>query len=299
MAIAIADAVAAGFGLIRKRPGSVLVWGAVRTLYSFCAFALVAPLFFTRLGDILTRVRAGVPPDPATMTGLHSANILLSIAGAFVGAVLSCAVFRAVLKPDEGRFAFLRVGSAELFVFLLTIGLAVTAMVAAFAAAIPLITITIIAAVVHAKAAAVLIAIIGTIGLLVLLGWALLRLSIAGPMIVEDGKFHLADAWALTRGQVTELFMVAASLFIVLVVIEVVIGAIVLAVGIAFLSQAAGGLVALHSFFTRPPVEILAGLAPGLIVLGLVAIPITGCLWAIIAAPWAWAYRNLAGSTPV
>jgi hypothetical protein len=223
---------------------------------------------------------------------------LLSIVGAFVGAVLSCAVFRAVLKPDEGRFAFLRVGSAELFVFLLTIGLAVTAMVAVFAAAIPLITITVIVAVVHAKAAAVLIAILGMICLLVLLCWVLLRLSIAGPMMVEDGKFHLTDVWALTRGHVTELFMVAASLFIILMVIEVVIGALVLAAGLAFLSQAAGGLMALHAFFTRPAAEILATLAPGLIVLGLVAIPITGCLWAIIAAPWAWAYRNLVGSSP-
>src|SRR5579864_4986986 len=113
MAIAIADAVIAGFGLIRKRPGSVLVWGAARTLYSFCAFALVAPLFLVRIGEILTRVREGIPPDPATMTGLHGANFFLSIVGAFVGAVLSCAVFRAVLKPDEGRFAYLRVGSAE------------------------------------------------------------------------------------------------------------------------------------------------------------------------------------------
>jgi hypothetical protein len=299
MAIAIADAVTAGFGLIRKRPGAVLVWGAVRALYSSCAFALVAPLFLARITEILTRVREGVPPDPATMTGLHNANILLSIVGAFVAAVLSCAVFRAVLRPDDGRLAYLRVGSAELFLFLLTIGVAVSAAVAAFAAAIPLVMITLIAALVHAKAAAVLIAIVGVIGLLALLCWVLLRLSLAGPMMVEDGKFHLADAWALTRGHVVELFMVMAALFIILILIEVVIGAFALAIGIALLGHAAGGLAALHSFFTRPPAEILAAVAPGLILLGLVAIPVFGCLWAIIAAPWARAYRDLAGPSAV
>ncbi len=190
MAIATADAVTAGFGLIRKRPGSVLVWGALRALYSICTFALIAPLFFSRLGEILSRAREGVPPDPTTMAGLHSANILLSIGGAFVASVLSCAVFRAVLKPDEGRLAYLRVGSAELFLFLLTIGVApVAAVVGAFVAAIPLVMITLIAALVHAKAAAVLIAIVGVIGLLALLCWVLLRLSLAsGPMMVEDGK---------------------------------------------------------------------------------------------------------------
>jgi hypothetical protein len=299
MAIATADAVTAGFGLIRKRPGSVLVWGALRALYSICTFALIAPLFFSRLGEILSRAREGVPPDPTTMAGLHSANILLSIGGAFVASVLSCAVFRAVLKPDEGRLAYLRVGSAELFLFLLTIGVAVAAVVGAFVAAIPLVMITLIAALVHAKAAAVLIAIVGVIGLLALLCWVLLRLSLAGPMMVEDGKFHLVDAWALTRGHVAELFMVAASLFIILILIEVVIGAFAMAIGIALLGHAAGGLAALHSFFIRPPAEILATMAPGLILLGLIAIPVFGCLWAIIAAPWARAYRDLAGPSAI
>lgn len=299
MAIAIADTVTAGFGLIRRRPGSVLVWGAVRTLYAVCAFALMAPLFLSRLSDVLSRVREGVAPDPTAMAGLHSANLLLSIGGAFVAAVLSCAVFRAVLRPDQGRFAYLRVGSAELFLFLLTLGVAVTAMVVAVLAAIPLVMITLIAAVVHAKAAAFSIAVIGVIGLLALFIWVLLRLSMAGPMMVEDGKFHLADAWALTRGHAVELLMVGASLFVILVLIEVVIGAFALAIGIALLGHAAGGLAAFHAYFSRPPAEILAGMAPGLVLLGLVAIPVTGCLWAIVAAPWARAYRDLAGSSAV
>ncbi len=37
-AIAVAKAVAEGFGLIRRRPGAVLIWGAVRTLYAVLAF---------------------------------------------------------------------------------------------------------------------------------------------------------------------------------------------------------------------------------------------------------------------
>jgi hypothetical protein len=297
MAIAIAEAVTAGFGLIRKRPRSVLAWGAVRTLYAFCAFALIAPLFLARLGEIMARVKGGAPPDPTALVGLHGANLLLSIVGGFVGAVLSCAVFRAILKPDEGRFAYLRLGSAELFLFLLTIGVAATAVATALVAAIPLVTLTVVAAVVHAKAAAVLIAVAGVIGLLVLLCWALLRLSLAGPMMVEDGRFHLFDAWALTRGHVAELFLVAASLFIILILVEVVIGAFTFAIAMAFLGHAAGGAAALHGFFSRSPGQILAALTPALIGLGLVAIPVFGCLWAIIAAPWARAYRDLAGPT--
>ena len=293
MAIAVADAVAAGFTLIRRRPGSVLIWGLMRTLYSCCSLALIAPMFLARVREILSRARDGVPPDPASLSGLHGANLLLSFAGALVAAVMSCAVFRAVLKPEEGKWAYLRIGSAELFLFLLTIGLVVTAAVGAFLVAIPLIMITLVAALAHAQAAAAIIAIVGVIGLLAVLCWVFLRLSMAGPMMVEDGKFHLGDAWGLTRGHAADLFVIAASLFIVLLVIEVVIGAFTVAVGLATLGHVAGGLAALHGFLVRPPAEILAGVAPGVIVLGLVAIPVFGCLSAIIAAPWANAYRDL------
>jgi hypothetical protein len=297
-AIAVTEAITEGFGLIRRRPGTVLVWGAARTLYSVFAFGFIAPLFISRFEDILTRARGGMttPPDLSSMMTLHSANLLLSVVGAFVGAALSCAVFRAVLKPEEGRFAYLRLGAAEAFLFLLSFGVAILFIVAVFVIVIPLTMVVVIAAVVHAAGAAVTVAVAGGIALFALLIFVLLRLSMAGPMMVEDGKFHLMDAWALTRGHVRDLFVIGISLVVILILIEVVLGAFALAIGLAFLSQAAGSLAAVHDLFTRPPAEIFAILAPGLIVVCLVAVPVFGCLWAILAAPWARAYRDLVGS---
>jgi hypothetical protein len=113
--------------------------------------------------------------------------------------------------------------------------------------------------------------------------------------MVEDGQFHLTDAWALTRGHVGELLLVGVLLFVILILIEVVLGAFAMAIGLAFLARAAGSLAAVHSLFARPLTEVLAVLAPGLIVIGVVAVPLFGCLWAILAAPWARAYRDLVG----
>jgi len=92
-AIAVAEAVSEGFGLIRRRPGAVLIWGAVRTLYAVCAFGLIAPLFISRFKDIVTRASGGVttPPDLSSMMALQSTNLLLSIVGGLVAAILSCA----------------------------------------------------------------------------------------------------------------------------------------------------------------------------------------------------------------
>jgi hypothetical protein len=296
-AIAVVAAVTEGFGLIRRRPGAVLTWGAVRTLYGVGSFGLIAPLFITQFRALSRSASSGVTtsPDLSSMMALHSANMLLSIVGAFIGATLSCAVFRAVLKPEEGRFAYLRLGAAEVFLFLLTFGVAILFIVALLVTFIPLVMVAVIAAVVHAAGAAVMIAVAGGLCLLALVIFVLLRLSVAGPMMVEDGQFHLTDAWALSRGHVSELLLVGILLFVILILIEVVFGAFALAIGLAFLAQAAGSLAAVHSLFARPPAEVFAVLAPGLIVIGLVAVPLLGCLWAILAAPWARAYRDLAG----
>lgn len=297
-AIAVAEAVAEGFGLIRRRPGAVLIWGAVRTLYAIFSFGLVAPIFIARFEDIIKRAGGGVttPPDLSSMMALQSANLLLSIAGGFVSAILSCAVFRAVLKPEEGRFAYLRLGAAEVFLFLLTFGVAILFILAMVVTVIPLAMVVVIASVVHAAGVAATIAVVGGLSLLGLLIFVLIRLSVAGPMMVEDGRFHLTDAWAMTRGHAGELLLVGILLFVMLILMEVVLGAFALAIGLAFLAQAAGSLAAVHSLFARPPAEVLAILAPGLIVIGLVSIPLFGCLWAILAAPWARAYRDLVGA---
>ncbi len=40
----IGDALGEGFGLIRRRPLTVLAWGAVRTLFTAGVFSLMAPV---------------------------------------------------------------------------------------------------------------------------------------------------------------------------------------------------------------------------------------------------------------
>ena len=40
-------------------------------------------------------------------------------------AVITCAVFRSVIRPEEGRFAYLRVGTTEFLYFIMVIGLGI------------------------------------------------------------------------------------------------------------------------------------------------------------------------------
>ncbi len=223
------------------------------------------------------------------MMALQSANLLLSIAGGFVGAILSCAVLRAVLKPEDGRFAYLRLAQPRRFLpadvwrrdpFIVAILIIV----------IPLTMVVVIAVVVHAAGAAVLVALAGCMSLLALLIYVLLRLSMAGPMIVEDTFNRPDDTWSLTRGRVSELLPIGISPFVILIfVMEVFPAPSPWRSVWRFLSQAAGSLAAVHGLFARPSAEILAilGAWTGSSWAALVAVPVFGCPWAILAAPWA------------
>jgi hypothetical protein len=294
--ISIGDALGEGFGLIRRRPLTVLAWGAVRTLFTAGVFSLMAPVYVSMFSQMAARARGGVapPPDMATVMQLQGASWLVSLAGGFVAIVLYCAVFRAVLHPEQRRFAYLRVGAAELFMAVLAVAFYIALFIAMFIVFIPVGIVIAITAAAHAPVIGVLLAVVVGIVSIVALFWLMFRLSLAGPMIVQDGKFHLFDAWALTRGHAGTLFLIVLCVVVILIVIEAVIGAVGIAVGVSFLGQAAGGLKNLPAFFSQPPATIISSLLPALIVAGLFSIPISGGALAIIGAPWARAYRDLA-----
>lgn len=293
--IAIGEAIGEGFGIIAKRPLTILAWGLVRVLLAGAAFALMAPVYMSILSQIASQAATGAatPPNMAGLQAMQGANFLLSIVSLFVSSVLYCAVFRSVLFPEQSRWGFMRVGAAELFYFLFFFGAMICLVLGMVVVLIPLFIIVGIAGAAHAPAIAALFMVAGFVGIFALLIWGLCRLSMVGPMMVDDGRFHLADAWALTRGHVWSLFAIALLLIVMLILIEVVLGVIALVVGFSWLSQAAGGAANLQSFFQKPPAEVLSTLAPALMVGAVVSVPLSGCFNAIIMAPWARAYREL------
>lgn len=295
--LSVGEAIGEGFRLIAARPGSVLAWGAVRAVFIVLLWLLMAPLYLARFTEALARMRGQASPQPdfPALMAMQSANLLTTLLGLAVGAVVTCAVFRAVLAPQDNRFAYLRLGASELFFFLLIFGFSVAVVIAFIVCAVPIAILVAILAVAHAKAAAFLLMLALFLVLVGLMIFVFCRLSVAGPMMVADGRFHLMDAWALTRGKAGDLFLIGFGLFLVVVLIEVVLGAIALAIGLAVVGAKFQTLAAL---FARPPSEIISGLAPVLAAGVVISIPVTGCLQAIIAAPWARAWRDLAGAPP-
>lgn len=295
--MSVGAAIGEGFRLIRARPGSVIVWGVVRAGYACLLLLLMAPLYIERIREVMARARGEVvQPDVASMMAMQATNLLTSLLGLMVGSIVACAVFRAVIYPEEKRFAYLRLGPAEVFFFLLIFGITVAFVISAIVCIIPIAILIGLLALAHAKAVAFLLMLAVILVLMGLLIFIYCRLSVAGPMMVADGKFHLLDAWALTRGKAGDLFLIGFGVFLLVILIEVVLGAIALAIGLAVVGA---NLASLSTLFAKPPAEIMAATAPVLVIVFLVAIPVTGCLSAILGAPWARAWRDLAGPAPV
>jgi hypothetical protein len=315
--ISIGSAVGAGFGLIARRPVSVLTWGLVRILFAVASLALIGPMILGMMGDVAQNAAAfqaagpGAPPPQAAMAGMMSHMLvlqgvspLIQLGGLFLNAILACAIARAVIHPDRSMAAYLRLGGPEFFLAVLSFAAGIALVIALFICAIPFAIAIGILASNHMWAAMVGVIILGVLVLLVAIIYVLLRFAFVAPMMVDDGRFHLFDAWTLTKGHVGALFVIGLCLLLILFVGEAIVGAIFLGLGAAGLGAAAGGLTApaIQAFVSQPPSVIVAHLAPWLVAWLVIAIPIEGCAMAILIAPWARAYRDAvppAALTPV
>lgn len=294
--LSIGAAVGSGFELIRRRPLSVLAWGLIRVAFIAGVLALMAPFYAALFAQVASAARSGVPatPDLSGMMQMQGLSYLISFAGYFITTVLYCAVLRAVLHPDRRRFAYLRIGSAELFLFVIVIGASIALMVSLLVLCIPIAIVIALLAATHAAAGAIIVGVLAGVALCIGLIYVALRFSLVAPMVVDDGKFHLFESWTLTKGRTGSLFLLALCLVAIIVAAEVVLGAVFLTLGVGMLGAAAGGVQNLAAFFEQPPRVFLPKLAPLLAIVAILWIPIVVCFMAIMGAPWARVYRDLA-----
>jgi hypothetical protein len=300
--IAIDAALGSGFGLIRRQPGAVLLWGLVYLALGAASFAFFGSFYLSLFAQIAANARAGDAASPLAMNALapqimamQGWSWLLSLLAVFVGVTLYCAVFRAILHPAQRRFGYLRVGATELLLFVLAIAAYIVSVVAALIGAVVVALVVAALVAMHAVAAGVALAVLAAMAALIAIVWIALRFSMVGPMMVADGRFHLFESWTLTRGHAGVLFILAICLVAILLVAEAAVFGALALVGVAVVAPALGGLANLATVLARSPSAVVAAFAPFLVVVAIILIPLSGCVRAIMAAPWARAYLDLTG----
>lgn len=203
------------FGLLRDRPASVAIWAV-----TYCVGALVISM--AMVGTVMP-----VPGDPSTALSvwagpMFSLILLLNLCLLFLVVVLMNAVFRAMLRPQEGGLAFMRVGMDEFRMF----GLVILVCVAAFAAILIgelllLLVITMLGFALGQGAIAAIISFVLILAFICAVIWAEVRISLIFPLSFHRRRISVDAAWELTRGRFWLLF---ACYFLITLIFVVAIG---------------------------------------------------------------------------
>lgn len=188
------------FGVFREHFTAVAIWGGI---YLACNLALalaMRPLVGAAVDPALAQ-------DPSAVLSAMGPIWLLGLLLGIVGIVLYTAAMRAVLRPQAGGIAFLRLGLDELRTFGLLILFVIASFVLFFGAS--LIVGLFIGGVAAGSGSMALTGGLSVVVGLIVLGaliFLTVRFSLAFPLTLHRGAFAIGEAWRLSRGHFWTLF---------------------------------------------------------------------------------------------
>jgi hypothetical protein len=285
-----------GFKLAREQPRAILAWALLNLVFGAVGAIILVSMAGTAIGDV-TALSADPEADPAEVLAAFSQLagvyvVLLPLMLLFYG-VLYSAVNRAVLRPQEGGFGFLRVGAAELRMAVVLLLYALIIAAIGFAGALVIGLITGFAAAAN-PALGGLLGFLGFVALLGACAWVGVRLSLCTPMTFFEDRIRLTQSWALTRGRFWPLF----GGYVLAVIVAVVVMLLGLIIYAALAALLGGGLAAAGQAFSPDYTSVAAYFSAPMLVYLVVNALLTALTFAITAGAPAEAYRQISGGAP-
>lgn len=291
MAFSATDAVFEGFRIVRRRPVT-LVWWSLFYMVVMAFTMTVIGGSLIRLVNAAEALEAAGTPSPEDFMpilqlymGVFAVVLPISLAA---GAVVYAAVSRAVLRPDESRFGYLRFGMDEVRVLVVTVALGLMFMASGG-------VMFTLAGVVGGLAVSLeapwlwLVAVL--LGLAAVAGmiWLAVRLCLAVPITVGERRIAIFDSFRLTRGRFWPLLGMAILAGVLSLVVGL-LGSLVLT-PLQFLT---GGATQLQDLEGAALAEILQTAWPMIAVWIVTNAIISALQVAVVYAPFSAAYREIA-----
>jgi hypothetical protein len=309
----IGEAYGAGFGLIARRPLSVIVWGLVVSFLRMAPVVLMiwlaGPGIMEAWGSFAANMAAGGDPQDASdklrtaMSSLDAYSALQWLFGFVAIGLIHAAIFRAMIRPEDGGLFGLKLGMDEVWQAL--IYFVASILICIFAVLVVLATAA-VGGIVYLLGEAVgspLGGWIKALGLtavgvscIVAIIWIALRFSLAGPATFASRSFQFFESWSLTKGQSWSLLGLALLLGLTMFAVELVLGGIFVAAFISLGALDSLSPEAFEAFFSQPFETWIAQLAPWLVAGGLIGAVLSGAFYAFLLAPFASVYRQLTGA---
>lgn len=291
MAFSASDCAFEGFRLARRRPMTILIWALAYIVFTAVCFALVGGSFVALMAAA-TELQGVTDPSMEQLQPMMAAYAgmawILPLAIVF-GAVTYTAVMRAVLRPEQKGFGYMRLGMDEVRVFVVYLVLSILAVIAA-------VVIYGVAGVIGGVAgaaagdAAGVIALVLMIAATVVFVWLLVRFSLAVPITFDQKKFAVFDSWGATRGQALGLFGMTVIVIVMAIVVSILTSIIVLPLTFMF-----GGMANLAALEGAGMGEIMRAMGPAILIYVIYNGIVSALMLAIFYAPYAAAYRDIRG----
>lgn len=300
----IGQALGAPFSLLRRRPGTLFVWGLLRLIFGALVLAAIWPMLGEMIGEIAALEAAGreaMPTFSPEAVRLQALAQGLSLLQGVLGVVIFTAAMRAtVAGKARAGFAFLRVGMDELRVGVAGLAIFIGLYIGVVVLAVLGVGVFFAAWSLGEPVAIPIIVGYGVIAALVVI-WAMSRAMLIMPVSLIEKTFAFDTGWALGKGQSVRLAITGFLAFVILMLIEAVFVALIVAAAVAVASASGGSLNGLEWTGEQPPTLEQARLVAQpfwpLLFLILPAILLTGFVSALFASPLASAALQLLDSS--
>jgi len=287
------DAALEGFRLTREKPRVLLAWSVANLVISvIMALALIA-MFGPMLAELEAVNASSDDPSQALamFEKLAPLYALVLPAGLIVTSVWIGAVYRAVLRPSDNRFWYLRLGGDELRLAVLMLIYVVLAIGFTF-------VLTLVAGLLSAGAFAIggpvgtLLSVIIWLASVCVFVWVIVRLSLSGPATFAERHIRVFESWLLTK----DVFWPLLGAYLLMLVLVIVVMALALVIYVTIAALTMGGdLSQIGKVFQPDTTSLTTYFTPAMLIY-LVFGAFLGALQnALVFAPAAVAYRELHG----
>jgi hypothetical protein len=293
MAFSATEAGLEGFRITRENPRAFARW----VFFSFAVSVLGAVVTVAMPAEVRSAVAtlsSKDTPDLAKLGEAMLASIPLMIMGLTIQSMMAAAVYRIILRHDDARFGYLRLGMDELRLMGLTLLIVLLGILSLMVLTIAVALLAAVASV-AGEGVAYFVGFSAEVFAIGILIYCAVRLSLAPVATFAERRFVVFESWKLTKGYFWRLlgaYVLAVACIVVvalltLVVFTAIAGAIVLSTG--------GQLSDLSVIFSPDETSWMAYVHPGMIAYTVVGSVITALYYAVIAAPGAVAYQKLHG----
>lgn len=291
MAFSATDAVFEGFRVVRRQPLTLVFWSLFYAASMVAAFAMIGPSLIGFVTATEQLEQSGATPTMEDFAPLFQTMgllfaVLLPIS-LITGAMINAAVARSVLRPGESALGYLRLGMDEVRVLVVSVVLFLVFLVLM---AVPsgLIGVVIGMTVASEAPALWLLVVLLVLGAIALFAWLSVRLSLAIPITLAEGRIAIFDSFGFTKGRFWPLLGMALLAWF----LSMVVGLLGSLVAMP-LEMATGGMTALEGLEDESLQVILQAAWPAIAAWILINSVMSALQVAVVYAPFSAAYRDI------